>query len=269
MENNDPQSFFLEEYANWREPKRIFLTVDVDWAPDYMIEYLLDIFREFNTSATVFTTHPSTLLKNLQHDDNFEISHHLYIDEASSQGKDVVTAINYLKKYYPHAAGNRFHLLAHSYRHLECLGDFGYQYDVSVLRFNGSYLLPVFHHDLQMVLLTYCWEDGICENSRLPLNVSFHNPGVKIINFHPLNVYLNGEDSSNRIALLKDNPSLLDCPRPRAHRYRSQGNGAEVALRNLLRSAERIGCRTSKIKDLIDAFKQHCIDASAEPYSTL
>ena len=249
---------FLEDYANWDGPTTICLTVDIDWAPEYMIRYLFDILDQYDARATIFATHDSALLHALADEGRFEIGHHLYLGKGSDQGEDVEHASAYLRSLYPQARGNRFHLLEHSYRDLQGLADLGYEYDVSTLRFNCPYLVPAWHGDLRLVLLSYFWEDGISEQCNIREDIETWEPGTKVLNFHPLNVYLNSKTAERRRALLRKNPALLDCPESEARKYRcpTSEHGAEVILRSLLEQMREHDCTTGLLWDLARSFKK-------------
>ncbi|MCH7871302.1 MAG: hypothetical protein IID33_06340 [Planctomycetes bacterium] len=187
-----------------------------------------------------------------------EIGLHANLMPGSTQGMNLDSICDRLQQAYPQAVGNRFHLLAHSYRDLVALGRRSFMYDVSALRFNCPYVIPAWHPDLRMVLFTYTWEDGICENARLPMRLSsldLDSPGMKIINIHPMNVYINGSDARARLTFLQENPDLLDCPQSVAETYRQRGDGAESVLTALLERLARQRRATLKLKDVATAFK--------------
>ena len=170
---NHNNKYFLDTFCNFNSLKTVVLTFDIDWAPDYMIQRVIDTLSEFNVSATFFVTHFSELLKNETENSKFEIGLHPYVDKRSSQGNDLEKIIFDLKSFYPNKniSGNRFHILKYSYRDLIKLGEKKIKYDISTLRFNSPYLLPCYHKDLNMYLLSYFWEDGVCENSFIPLKL--------------------------------------------------------------------------------------------------
>jgi hypothetical protein len=224
---------FLNEYANWSGLKKIFITFDVDWAPDYMID---------------------KLCKEGRH----EIGTHINLAPHSTQGDSVETIVDAFTSTYPRICGNRFHLLHYSYRDLISLGKSGFLYDVSSFLLNQNFTLPAWHPDLNMVLLTYIWEDGPCENSGMPMtldSINLDSPGIKIINFHPLNVYLNGEDAENRMSLLEHEESLFECSQRIADKYRSTGPGAENILVELLNKMKEHECTSGRLTDLAESFQ--------------
>ena len=254
-------SKFLNEYANWNGLKTIALTFDIDWAPDYMIQNVIDILNLYNVNSTFFVTHESELIKKTD-ESKIEVASHLYIAKNSSQGDDLDIVLKKFKSWYPNKKikGNRFHLLNQSYRDLVFMGKIGYNYDVSALRYNSPYLLPAFHKDLNLTLLSYFWEDGISENAGIPLKLSEINinlPGIKVFNFHPMNIYINGHNSEARLNFLKENPDLLNTSAKVADNFRYDGPGANNFIVELLDYCKASNVRVVSMKEILDNFKMN------------
>lgn len=248
---------FCKVYANWEKLNSVCLTFDADFAPEYMIENVLEILKKYKASATFFATHPSNLLLELAKDNIHEVGTHPNLTPNSTQGKGLVNILDNLTCYYPKVVGNRFHLLAYSYRDLIELGQQKFLYDVSTLRYNCPYILPAWHQDIGMVLLTYTWEDGVCENAGLLLklqSIDIESRGLKIINFHPLNIYLNGPDSTKRLTFLRENPELLNCPQKVAEQYRCKRDGSETVLIDLLSYLVSKRCHFFRLQDIAMAY---------------
>lgn len=56
--------------------QKIFLTFDIDWASDEVLEYCIDIVEKANIKATWFVTHETPLLGRLRANPNFELGIH-------------------------------------------------------------------------------------------------------------------------------------------------------------------------------------------------
>ena len=249
---------FLKKYCNWNSLETIFLTVDIDWAPEYMIENIVKIFKQYNVSATVFATHKSDFLFNLQKNSHYELGIHPNLSANSTQGDTLTDIIDNLKSFYNNMSGCRFHLLDYSYRDLDNLSKKGFKYDVSTLHMNKPCIIPICNPDLKMTMLTYIWEDGPCENAHLPMtldSINLDSPGMKIINFHPLNVFLNGQGPENRLAFIKDVKNITDCPEATTKKYRSSLGGVEDLLHNLLQYLTENSVNTSCLSELVDSFE--------------
>jgi hypothetical protein len=251
-------SQFLEKYANWQRPHRLCLTFDHDWAPDYMVRHCLSILEEYGVKATFLATGASAALLEAAAAGGHEIGLHLNLAPNSTQGADLPAMIANLRAIYPKAKGNRFHLLGHAYRDLMTLGQAGFAYDISCLRFNAPFLLPNWHPDLSMTLLAYCWEDGYAIDGVLPgsaESLDLASPGIKILNFHPLNVFLNNPNEAEKKRFQADNPRLEDVTEATARRYRNTGPGAETALRSILQAAADLKMECITAGELVQAYR--------------
>ena len=219
---------FLTDYANWDALSTICLTVDIDWAPEYMIEQLLGMFDDAGVSATLFATHSSDALLGIRDHERYELGLHPNLSANSTQGKGLEDIVEGLLGCYGPCAGNRFHLLKYSYRDLMSLTAHGIKYDVSTFLFNAPCALPVYHDDIGLVMLTYTWEDGPAELTGAPMtldSISLDTPGIKIANFHPLNVFLNGSGSQNRLRFLSE----IESPSTRRSTFAAYLGAAGVA----------------------------------------
>jgi peptidoglycan/xylan/chitin deacetylase (PgdA/CDA1 family) len=258
MKWREPLRRFASEYANWDGLKTVCLTFDVDFAPDYMLDHVLTILARADVPATFYATHHSEVLRELAAVGKHEVGLHPYTGPATTQGENLEAIVDDLRRSYPEAVGTRFHVLHHSYRDLLTLGRLGLQYDVSTLRFGTPYLLPAHHRDLGLVLLTYSWEDGISENAGIPLRLEtldVESPGLKIFNFHPMNVFINGSNSEARLTFMAENPDLLNCPREVAEQHRRKDAGAESLLEALLEHLTLRGCRLVCAAEVAAAYK--------------
>ncbi len=196
----------------------------------------------------------------------YELGIHPFAGHGSTQGASLPAIVESLQGLCPGATGNRFHRLEFSYRDLHVLAARGLRYDASTLRVNCPYLLPAWHDDLSMTLLTYMWEDGIAEQGRQPMQcpaIDLASPGMKILTFHPLNVYLNSAAGEHRQTFLKDHPDLRNCFEADAQPYRRCGRGAQQVLMDVL---EHIRCRrvnTCCLGEVADAFGRAAMEAKS------
>tara|TARA_Y100001968_G_C19442504_1_gene763356 strand:- start:2028 stop:2822 length:795 start_codon:yes stop_codon:yes gene_type:complete len=248
---------FLKKYANWETTESIGLTFDIDWAPDFMISNIHKLLKKYNVKATLFITHNSKYLKELSKDPFFEIGLHPYLSENSTQGKDFNDILTNLKTLNKNSVGCRFHVLDYSYRDLLSLQKFGIHYDVSRIYFNTPFLLPTFHKDLNLVLLTYFWEDGVCENQNiLPTieNIDLDSPGLKIINFHPMNVYINSSNVEQRKFFQKSNPNLLASSPESVNKFINRGKGSGTFLIEILEYIKINKIKTFTLGELVRDF---------------
>ena len=77
---------------------QIVITLDIDWAPDFMINFVKDILVENNVKETWFVTHNSNYLKELGKNKLFELGIHPNFANTSTQGNSIEEILSYLKK---------------------------------------------------------------------------------------------------------------------------------------------------------------------------
>jgi hypothetical protein len=158
---------------------------------------------------------------------------------------------------YPDARGCRFHLLGGSYRDKMRLAPAGIRYDASTLLYKASHLQPVFHPDIGLLMTPYCWEDGIAENAGEQMGLRalpLEEPGLKIFNFHPMNVFINGATSEARRAFLGSCGPLRECPEAVARASRREHDeGAGFMLRQLVSAIGERGVATAPLGGLWNA----------------
>ena len=82
---------------------QVLITLDVDWAPDFMINFVKDILIENNVKATWFITHNSDYVKELEKTDRFELGIHPNFSNDSTQGNNAEDILSNLKKIVPTA----------------------------------------------------------------------------------------------------------------------------------------------------------------------
>ena len=91
------------------------ITIDIDWAPDFMIDYCMQILLVAQVKATWFITHKSPMLDKLrQYPDLFELGIHPNFYPNSSHGESEEAIIGYCMDLVPEARSMRTHGLCQS-----------------------------------------------------------------------------------------------------------------------------------------------------------
>ena len=90
--------------------KNICITVDVDWAPDFVFLHCLDIFDELKIKAVFFVTHP-TEMNSEAVVRGHQLAIHPNFLQNSTQGKTVTEVMEYCLKLVPDAWAMRTHCL--------------------------------------------------------------------------------------------------------------------------------------------------------------
>lgn len=227
----------------------VAITSDIDWAPEPVIEYMVEIFRRNRIKCTFFCTHHSPVL--LQSDpDLFELGIHPNFNPSlAGQGKPADSIVDELLEIYPTAKGVRSHSLTQSSRLSIMFRQKGmvyesnlflpYQKDVapSVL-WNGLVRLPiVWEDDLH-------WEFG---KTFEDLSIDMTDSGLKIFNFHPIHVFLNTTDAAhyeNAKRFYHDAKELLKL------KNRSHKKGVEDALMKLIEFIRQDKTKTFTLSEI-------------------
>src|SRR4030066_1641297 len=91
------------------------ITIDVDWAPDWMIEYMANVLIKKHVKSTWFVTHISPAIKIIhQRIDLFEIGVHPNCLFGSTHGNNEDEVLRHIKELIPDAITMRTHALYQS-----------------------------------------------------------------------------------------------------------------------------------------------------------
>lgn len=195
---NATQQDFLNENCNYDAKETIFLSFDIDWVPDYMLQFTADLVSHLDVSF--MHTHASPVCAKIV--EHFPSGIHPNIQKNSDQGETIDDSIKFLSNLGVSFETCRFHVLNYGYPDLIKLSERGTKLDSSNILFNGKNIIPTYHHDLDMILAPYFWEDGIYlrgKDLRGSQNIiDWETPGLKIFDFHPLDIYLNTSSMNQR-----------------------------------------------------------------------
>ncbi|HET9013384.1 MAG TPA: hypothetical protein VFN38_16285, partial [Gemmatimonadaceae bacterium] len=118
----------------------IAISVDVDWAPDEVIEDTLALLDQAGVCATIFATHATPLLRGLT---GHEIGlHPNFLPHPLSSCEQV---FDDLHAEYPAARGVRCHSYHQSSPLLQLFARRGMAYDSNVVMFGGRGIRPFRH----------------------------------------------------------------------------------------------------------------------------
>ena len=175
----------------------IALTLDIDWAPDWMIEKVAEMLLKYGVKATWFATHRSKVIEELEKESLFEIGIHPNLYPDSTHGKTEDEVLLYIRELFPDAISMRTHGLYSNSRFLYKCAKLGIKIDVSIFIDKGEYLKPFriyFDDGLSIIRIPFLWEDDIEMNKPSPswdLSDILQFKGIKIFNFHPVHICLN------------------------------------------------------------------------------
>lgn len=250
---------FNRELVNCNKFSNVLFTIDTDWAPDFMIKAISSVFLDNNIPATFFVTHKSEYLKDLSTEKNFEIGIHFYkfaYKDESTQKKHDQELTNFYQEicnfYNINITSNRFHRLQYSYRDFEFLKKLGVKNDLSTLLFNQQNIDPHYNILYDITQLPYFFEDGICENIGYNFysNIDIFSKGMKIFNFHPLNIYINSAEKKHRENFLFNVSSLVNVKESFANAFINKKMfGSHDFLKELIQKLKKRKLNFFKVED--------------------
>jgi len=178
------------------------LTLDLDWAPDFIIDEVAGVLIERKVKATWFITHLSPAVERLRAAaDLFELGLHPNFLPGSTHGRSPEEVLGHLRSLLPEAVSMRSHGLVQATGLLvKAASEYGVEVDSSLFLPGQSHLRPhLFHYQAaRLWRVPFFWEDDCEMYAPRPawgLNRELiSRPGLKIFNFHPVFVALNAVD---------------------------------------------------------------------------
>lgn len=236
-------SFLNDEFApyyNLNGVKRVFITADIDWAPDFAVDFFLQSLHDLGIRATVFATHRQHMLRNSEwlevglHPDNTRS------DPTYGLSRKIVD----LKEIYPDAVALRCHRNFFGQNIADMAVKAGLKYDISHVLWQKPYA-QVFRDQWGLVRASYGWEDGLHCDYALPFDLSevdCHSPGLKVYNFHPIFFYLNSPNDQHRRQALSGYRDLTQAKKSDIDPLVWKDKGNRDFSLSLLRHLKGIGC---------------------------
>jgi hypothetical protein len=209
-------SISCEDRNSWED--KIFLTFDIDWAHDQIIEDTLQLLEQYSVPATLFATHQTSVLSlsSIQRD-MIEIGLHPNFNQllrGESNEKCFLEVCSNLKQIYPEATSVRSHSL--------CFGSLiQTAYEALGITHDSSIIVP--YQDNNFPLTPWKMWDGLtrapyffCDyvtamTGGMPIKELAVRTGLKVFDFHPIHVFLNTEslERYERTRPLHQNPNEL------------------------------------------------------------
>ena len=210
----------------------LLITLDVDWAPDFAIDYAADILAARGVRATWFVTHDSPASRRLRDRSKFfEVGIHPNFLPGSTHGSEPSQVLRHCMALVPAATSMRTHALMQSTPLLNLvLKSTSIRFDVSLYVPRLAHVAPVEHwwDGRRLLRIPYIWEDDLEMERPEPLwDVDRLSalPGLKILDFHPIHIYLNGHNREPYEALKRRFPVLPDAAEAAALDLKTRGPG--------------------------------------------
>jgi len=177
---------------------KVFITFDIDWAPDYMVDHVIDLCIKYEISATFFVTHSSPTLDRLRsYPDQFEIGLHPNFLPGSTQGKTPEEIFEYCKKLVPDAVSIRTHCV---YQHGRLYDQWNTHFGEKII--DSSICMPgvaqiqpfkLYTPSGCLVRVPFFWADDyylLGKHVLDPVEL-LSVDGCKVYMFHPVHIYQN------------------------------------------------------------------------------
>lgn len=237
---------------------RAAITLDVDWAPDFMIDAAADALLAREVKATWFVTHDSPAIDRLrERPDLFELGMHPNFLPGSSHGATPAEVVAHCARLVPGAKAVRTHCLMQSTPlHDELLRGSDVEVDLSLFLPGADHVEPVVQWSPagRLLRLPYVWQDNMEMYSPDPdwrTPALLDAPGLRIFDFHPVHVWLNSRAFDGYERLKAAHP-LSEVDEMQANRFRTQGPGTMTAFLDL---ADRLAADGggARVGDLVGA----------------
>jgi len=225
------------------------LTLDVDWAPDFMIDFAAAILVENRVRATWFVTHASPALARLRaHPDLFEIGIHPNFFPGSTHGDSPAAVLRHCLELVPEAVSIRTHGLFQSTALLErVMHETAILTDASLYLPRAKGLEPIEYEWARKTLLRvpHFWEDDFemereapCWNLAPLLSDDY---GLRVFDFHPIHVYLNSSTPRAYRQLKQAVPNLAELTSDQANGAVQIGTGTRTLFNELVAHFSKAG----------------------------
>lgn len=236
----------------------LIVTLDIDWAPDFVIDEVASELEAAGVRATWFVTHGSPAVDRLaQRGDLFELGVHPNFLPGSSHGGDVEAVLDHVQALVPAARSVRTHGLYQSAEYLAAIARRPQlSADVSLFLPGLGGLRP-FRQWLagsSIVRIPYVWaDDHELVRPVRPWSLEQLNAvgGLKVLDFHPMHIYLNSAEPAAYRRLRAACPDLTRLRPERAADYVNPARGTRTFFEQVV---ERLaGTRSWFVGELAQA----------------
>lgn len=222
----------------------VAITLDVDWAPDPVIEDAISLLDSFEIPATVFSTHADGVSLHARHER--AIHPNFLTDDESTSAADVLDS---LASLYPDASGLRSHSMYVHTRLREGYADVGIDYESNYLLY-GRPIEPVLMYP-GVVQFPVSFMDDMWLRRGKPIGAGVDlldgqevgTDTVVVYDFHPIHVYLNSPSIDHYEEHKDRDPTALA-------EARADGHGVRDAFRDVLSAIERLDLATATLGTL-------------------
>ena len=227
------------------------LTIDIDWAPDFMIDFAAEALAARRVCATWFVTHSSPAVDRLrQHPKLFELGIHPNFLPRSTHGKKWAEVLDHCMGLVPDATSMRTHDLFQSTSLLDMIiTRTPITTDLTLFLPYTASITPVDYHwnGRTLLRLPYYWEDDFEMVQPKPCwgmtPERVLGGGLKIFNFHPVHIFLNSPNMKPYRKYQRDfMNSGKELAAADAEGYAFEGTGTRTMFRQVIDALADAGC---------------------------
>lgn len=186
----------IKNTAEYFQENTIFcFTSDIDWAPEWAIEFMVGLFKQLDIPLTVFVTHPSECIQKEYKNKPEHVGLHPNFLPGSTQGENYNEIIDYCTELWLPAITYRCHSAFDNTIIAQSFKERGFKYESNSFLFLQPYCSPLQHRS-GLIRYPIWWEDDVHAKLGLPFKLELIRsdlriPGLKIFNFHPFNLIMN------------------------------------------------------------------------------
>lgn len=227
IDPNDPKS--------WSD--RVFLTLDIDWACDEVISYVINLLEDYNIPATWFVTHKTKILDSLLKNPNFRLGIHPnfnpILDNNSTGNISVDEILKSFDNFLPKTKFLRSHSLLQSEKILDDFKKNGYEYICNTyIPYSKNISISPWHLWDDLKIIPHCWQDNVSLRMNNLEYINFNPKNLNVFNFHPIHIFLNTEHINryNSAKKFQNDFSILE-------KKVNNGFGVYKILKNLIKKS--------------------------------
>jgi hypothetical protein len=230
----------VENRDSWNS--KSIISLDIDWAPDDILDICLDLLEEFHVKACFFITHSTPVLKRINVNPLFEIGIHPNFNHLidGAPVKKASQILDDLLELAPSCSVLRSHSMTTSGRWINLFKEKGITYLSNYIQYGLDPIVPFKHINGLIETPVYFADDGYAyineteEIENIPINeiTECSRNGIKVYNFHPIHLALNTFKISDYTRYKENGDYLIESSR-------NNINGSLNLFKQLLCSAQK------------------------------
>lgn len=180
----------------WDTEPVFCFTADIDWASDAVLKIFYEQLESYGIFPHTFVTHKSKTVDTLIDENKIDAGIHPNFLQGSSHGNSFAEVIETCIKFVPQSWIYRSHR-AFSVTDTSHLlkNKYGHKVSSNIVTIMQENIKPILHES-GLIEFPIFFEDGTHLYNKLELDLKnyinrFTSPGIKIINFHPMNFIIN------------------------------------------------------------------------------